>query len=465
LKSEILSQEKNIVSVKVEYESGEVDAAVGKTVRELSRKANIKGFRKGHVPRKTLELMMGKNSIYRETLEHMAETALENVISEYELEPVVDPKIKLGDLAEGNALDMEFTFEVRPEVNLPDVSELSAEKTVFTVGGEEVDETLRQVLESNARMEPIDDDRPATESDIVETQYTSYQVQGGDKLKSLEKNKRNTLHLSTIRKDIAEAIIGRRPAEQFSFDITLEDDYPNKNMAGSTVRYEMEILNFMKRVVPEANDETIQEISSGKFNTVDELKADLRRHLEEDASGRSEASLQESAVKALAEAAEIDVPETMIDRQYLAMRRARDSQLQKDIGKSLDDYLESNNLSVEEYDENIRKRAADAVRNTLVLDALAERDEISFTQDDVNEEIVRMANGMSVNPQELADVLSKNRKEFVNLTARVRTRNTVKHLASLVKVTEKAAEHHHGDEGEEHGEMDEIARIPAEDEV
>jgi trigger factor len=446
LKSEILSQEKNVVVVKAEYESGEVDAAVGRAVRELSNKANIKGFRKGRVPRKTLELMMGKNFIYRETLEKLANEALENVVGEYDLNLVVDPKIKLGELAEGNSLDIEFTFEVRPEVGLPDISALSAEKIIYAVDDEEVEEGLRQLLESNARVEPIEDDRPAEKEDIVDVRYSSYLVQDGGKLKGIEKDKKSTLYLSTLRQDISEAIIGYRPAEELSFDIKLEDDYPNRKMAGGAVRYELEILNFMKRVVPEADDASIAEISRGKYQSVDEIKAELRKQLEEDASARSEASLQESAVKALSEAAEIDVPETMIDRQYHAMRREHDNQLQRSLKQSLDDYLTANNLSVDEFDGNIRKRAEETVRNTLVLDALAERDEISFTQDDVNEEIIRMADRLRVNPQEMADMLGANRKEFTNLTMRVRTRNTVRHLTGLVKTTEVAAGHHSGEE-------------------
>jgi trigger factor len=452
LKSEILSQEKNVVVVKVEYESSEVDAAVGRTFRELSQKANIKGFRKGRIPRKTLELIIGKNSVYRETLEKLANEALENVISEYDLNLVVDPKIKLGELAEGNVLDIEFTFEVRPEVGLPDISALSAEKTVYTVCDEEVAEGLRQLLESNARLEPLEEDRPAARDDIVDALYSSYLVQGDGHPKSLEHDKKSTLHLSTLRPDIAEAITGHSPAEKLSFDIKLEDDYPDRKMAGQTVRYELEIIRFMKRVVPEADDAAITEISRGKYQSVDEIRADIRKQLEEGASARSEASLQESAVRALVEASEVDVPETMIDRQYLAMRREHDNQLQRDLKQSLDDYLTNNNLSVEEFDGSIRKRAEETVKNTLVLDALAERDDISFTSDDVNEEIIRMANSMKVNPQELADMLGSNRKEFTNLTMRVRTRNTVKYLASQVKATETVAEHHHDDVHEDSSE-------------
>jgi trigger factor len=465
LKSEILSQEKNVVAVKVEYEPEEVGAAVGKTVRELSNKANIKGFRKGRVPRKTLELIIGKNAIYRETLEKMAEEALENVVSEYDLDPIIDPKIKLGDLTEGNSLGIEFTFEVRPEVVLPDISALSAEKTVYTVCDDEVDEGLRQVLESNSSLKPLEEDRPAEKDDVVEALYSSYRIQNDGKFNGIDKDKKGTLNISSLRKDIAEAIIGHRPGEKFSFDIKLEDDYPNRKMAGNAIRYEMEILNFMKRVVPEADDETIAEISRGKYLSVDEIRAEIRKQLEEEASARGEASLQESALKALVDASDFEVPETMIDRQYLAMRREHDDLLHRSLQQSLDDYLASNNLSVEEFDGDIRKNAEATVKNALVLDALAERDEISFTSEDVNEEIIRMAKNMGVNPQGLADKLSGNRKEFSNLVKRVRTRNTVKHLASHVKATEVMAEHKHGGEHEEHAEHDEPAKETADNEA
>ncbi|MDR3076039.1 MAG: trigger factor, partial [Synergistaceae bacterium] len=357
MKSEILSQEGNIVVVKAEYEAGEVDGAVGKTVRELSKNANIKGFRKGHVPRRTLELMFGRNSIYRETLEHLASDALENVVSEYDMDLVTDPKIKLGDLSEGNPIEIEFTFEVRPEVELPDIPSLTAEKIVYEIRDEDVEEGLRQLLESNARLEPLNDDRPAAKDDIIEVQYSSHTVQGDGSLKELERGKKNTLFLANLREDISNAVIGHKPAEELNFDITLEDDYPDSRMAGKTVRYNMEILNFMKRVVPEPTDETILELSKGKYNSVDEIRAEMRHQLEANAAERSEATLQESAIKALAAAAVVTVPESMIDRQYMTMRREQDGMIRQDLKQSLDDYLKNNNLSVEDFDGGLKKRA------------------------------------------------------------------------------------------------------------
>jgi trigger factor len=440
LKSEILSQEGNVIVVKAEFEAGDVDRAVNETIRELSGKANIKGFRKGHVPRKTLELYFGRAAIYKETMEHLVSQALDIIVSEYDLDLVFEPKGKFGEISEGRPLELEFTFEVRPEVTLPDIASLSAEKTVFEVEDADVEASFRQILESNAVVEPIDDDRPATPNDIVEAQYSSFVIQGNGNQKKMEKENKNVLYLDMLRSDIAESIVGHKPAEEFSFEIKLEDDYPDSRMAGKTVYYEMEILNFMKRVIPEAVDEKIMEISKGRYPTVDALKSDLREQMEESARERSEASLRESAVKVLVDAAEVDIPESMVNRQYDAMRREHDSRLQNELRLSLNDYLANNNLSVDEFDNNLRKRAEVVVRNTLVLDALADRDEISFTSDDLNEAIIVMANNMKVNPQELADSLGKNKQEFTALAMQVRTKNTIKHLASMVQVIEKAPE-------------------------
>ena len=179
MKSEILSQERNVVVVKSEFDSDEVDSAIRKTVRELSNKANIKGFRRGHVPRKTLELYFGKDGIYKETLEKMAQQALESIISEYELDLITEPQAKFGEIADGRSLEMEFSFEVRPEVVLPDLSTLSGERIMYRVDDADVDAAFAQLLESHAELVPIDEDRPVAGDDLVSVEYTSFKVEIG----------------------------------------------------------------------------------------------------------------------------------------------------------------------------------------------------------------------------------------------------------------------------------------------
>jgi trigger factor len=436
LKSEILSQERNIVVVKANFDADEVDRAVGKTVRDLSKKARIKGFRPGHVPRKTLELYFGRSGIYKETVERMAQEAVETVVSECDLDLITTPETEIGGLTEGAPLDMKFTFEVRPEVTLPDIASVTAEKIIYRVEDSDVEAALKQVLEAGATLVPVEEDRPAEVEDTVETEHSSYALEEDDNLRELEHSKKSILTLATLRRDISQSIVGHRTAEEFTFDIRLEDDYPDRRMAGTTLRYKMEILRILRRVVPEATDEAVSELSKGKYSTVDGLRDELRSQLESDAAERSAESLRESSLKALTAASDVDVPDSMIERQYATMRSEQDGSIWRDIGQSLSDYLKDNNLSVDEYDANLRKSAADIVRNTLVIEALAERDGISFTSDDINEEIMKMANAARMNPQELADSLGKDKERFASVVGRVRTRNTLNHLASLMQVKE-----------------------------
>jgi len=306
------------------------------------------------------------------------------------------------------------------------------------VTDEQVDEAFTQILESAAELTPIDDDRPAAADDIVQVEYNSVHIESDGSESTLEENKQSTIHLGveTLRKEIAEAVVGKRPAERFSFDVKIEDDYPDKRMASAVIRYDMEVLRFMKRVVPEATDEKIQELSKGKYNSAEELRAELRSQMEDNARERSEETLRESALKVLVEASEVDVPESMIDRQQSVMRRDQENRIQRDLKQSLDEYLKFNNLNPEEYDSNLRKRAEGVVRNTLVLDALADKEDINFTSEELNEEIVRMASSMGMKPEDLAERLRDSREDFRDIAYRVRNRNTVRHLAANVQVTE-----------------------------
>ena len=448
MKSEILSQERNIVVIKSEFDSSEVDGAVKGTVRELSNKAGIKGFRRGHVPRKTLELYFGRDGIYAEALEKLAKQSLDTVINEYELDLIAEPKLKLGVLTEGSPLEIEFTFEVRPEVDLPDdLSALTAERVVFTVTDFDVEDAFARFLDTNAKMVTVDEDRSVEPDDIVSVEYSSWRVEEDGSLKELEKDKKNMLHLGmeTLRKDIAEPIVGKKLAEEFTFDIKLEEDYPDLRMSDATIRYEMEVLEIFKRVAPEATDENINELTKGKYPTVDALKATMREQMENDAAERSESTLWNSSVKALSEASELYVPESMIESQFAAMRKEREEDIKHELKIELDDFLKMNNKSIEEYDRELRDHASEMVRNTLVLDALADREDVNFTSDDLNEEILRVARAMRVNPQELADNLSTNKEEFTSFVMRVRKRNTMKLLASKVAVTDIAPTEEEGE--------------------
>jgi trigger factor len=114
LKTEVVSQEKNIIVIKAEFEAEQVNKAIDSTIKDLSKKANIKGFRKGHVPRKTIELYFGMKGICAEALEKMVPEAIDKMIEEYELSLIAEPKLEPGELIENEPFTLQVTFEVTP---------------------------------------------------------------------------------------------------------------------------------------------------------------------------------------------------------------------------------------------------------------------------------------------------------------------------------------------------------------
>ena len=173
MKTEVVSQEKNIIVIKAEFEAEQVNKAIDSTIKDLSKKANIKGFRKGHVPRKTIELYFGMKGICAEALEKMVPEAIDKMIEEYELSLIAEPKLEPGELIENEPFTLQVTFEVTPEVTLPDLETIEAEKTLYKATEEMRDENIARRLESRSELVPTYEERELTKDDYVSVKYDS----------------------------------------------------------------------------------------------------------------------------------------------------------------------------------------------------------------------------------------------------------------------------------------------------
>lgn len=439
MKSEMVSQVRNVVEVRATYDASEVRRFVDRTCRDLASKVRINGFRKGRVPRRALEMYVGRQHIYREAIASIYDDAVREAVEQYDLELVTAPSFPApaSELDEQKEFEVLMSLEVRPEVTLPaDLSALTAVRMTYTTDEADVDRELDRLRESAAAIVPSDDTTPASKTDIVEVVYTARDKNdAGDD--PLEAEKRTVLHLSSVRTDIADAVIGKAPGDAFSFEIKIEDDYPSGSIAGHTISYDMKMERKMKREIPEADDALAERLSGGRLKTMEELRKDLREAIDDDAKARSDAELRERALDAISAAAEVDVPDSMIDRQYTEMRKNEAASIQSQLSKTLEEYLDASNIKIEDFDKELRERAASSVRNTLIIDAVAERENISFTSEDISEEIINMSRTMRINPQAMADTISSDQDMFARVAGRVRFRNTLKFLAERISVTEE----------------------------
>lgn len=441
MKTEVLSQEKNVLVVKAEFESAEVNAAVAKTVKNLSMKANIKGFRKGHVPRRAIELYFGKQGVYQETVEEILQSAVERAVEEYDLDLIGHPDVKPGELMEDNPFSVEITFEVSPEVTLPELNSIEAEKTVYTPTEAMERENIERMLEANSEIVPLYEERPVGENDYVSVKFSSGVAGEDGTIAPVEADQKTEIYLGqeNIRPQIVEALVGKQPGESTVIEFPVEEDAADKNLAGKNMRYEIEVLGLMQKQVPELSDATAENITSGRHKTADELKKAVKDQLLEAAERESLESLRSSAVQKLVEMSEVELPESLVNRQAETMRQEQAERVKRESGLSMEDFYEKSGMDKESYDAEIEVSAKLIVKRSLVLEAVAGREDIQVTPEEFNAELQRLAIASRIEFDKFRKLIMSNQERVYELTARIRNRRTIDFLVSQVKVTEVPA--------------------------
>lgn len=438
MKTEVVSQEKNIITVKAEYDAEQVTKAIEKTYKTLSQKANIKGFRKGHVPRKTIELYFGKKGIYAETMERILPETIDSMIEEYELKLISEPDLKPGEMEEGKAFEVTVTFEVSPEVTLPELETIEAEKPIYVPTEEMRDDNVKRLLEAHSELVPTYEDREITKEDFVSVKYTSNVVDADGTLNEVEKEQKTEINLGqeNMRPEVIDAIVGKKPGDTASVEFPVEKDMENKELAGKTMRYEIEILGIMTKKTPELTDETVTEITQSKHKTVEEFKEEVMKQLKDSAEKQSVEALKDSAVNKIAELSTVEVPETLVTRQKDSIKAEQAQRIQRESGMTFEEFFEKSGMEKDKYEAELDEAATRIVKRALVLEAIAEANDIEWTPEELDAEIKSIAFASRVDLKKFQEYIYGDRDRIFEIAEKIRNRKTVDFIITKVKVTE-----------------------------
>lgn len=438
MKTEVLSQEKNVLVVKAEFDAVEVNSAVANTVKKLSGKANIKGFRKGHVPRRAIELYFGKQGIYQETMEDILQSAVEQAVEEYDLDLINHPDIKPVELEEDKPLSIEITFEVTPEITMPELESIEAEKTIFTVPEQMEQENIDRMLESASEIVPLYEERALNADDYVSVKFTSSIVNEDGTTTPVEAEQKTEIFLGqeNIRPQIVEALTGKKPGDSATIEFPVEEEATDKDLAGKTMRYEIEVQGIMQKQTPELNDAAVEQITQSRYKTVEELRKAIKEQLQSSAERESVESLRTSAVEKLVEKSEVDLPESLVTRQAEAMKQDQAGRIKNESGLTMEEFLEKSGMDKESYDAELESSARQIVKRSLVLEAIADKEEIQASPEEFDSELMRMSAAARIEPDKLRKLVMSNNERIYEITSRIRNRKTIDFLITKVKVTE-----------------------------
>ncbi|WP_462363542.1 trigger factor [Pyramidobacter porci] len=436
MKSELLSQEKNIVTIKVTVDQAGYAAQLKKTYAEIAKRVSIPGFRKGKAPKTVLEMRLGKDSIMSQAFEDMLPKVLDEVCAEYDLEPIASPVVDDLDIKEGEDVSFTVKYEVEPEVTLPEFSDITVDLPVFAVSESMVDEALENMKKKLSTYKPVN--RPARHGDKVRAAYSLVVKDDDGKDVLSHEPQIDTFELDNLsmRPEIVEALTGTEAGTKKPADINVADDYRDKAVAGKTAHYEFDVIEVQEPVAPEMNEEFFRKVTAENVHSEEELRATIRENLDKRLKADARTAAENEAIAKITEASQVELPDSMVRRQREHLRKRFEENVKQRTKMSLEEYYKSEGHDLKELEENLEKDARRDVMGYLVVDACAKKFGVSVRKEDLDGEISQMAANYGISSDSIKDMLKKRPEDFENMISQARYRKTLQAIMEKVKVNE-----------------------------
>lgn len=423
----VTSPEKNIKEIEFVIAKDAFDAAVTAAFKKNAAKMNVPGFRKGKAPRAIIEKMYGKGVFYEEAINSLLPDAYEAAEKEADIKPVSRPEFDIVSIDE-NGVTMKATVTVYPEVTLKKYKGLKAEKDVKPVTDEEVEAEINRVRERNAREIEVED-RPAQLGDVANIDYEGtvdgVLFEGG-------KDEGHDLKLGSGQfiPGFEEQIAGKKIGEEFDVNVTFPTEYHAEALAGKAAVFHCKLNALKFDQLPDADDDFAKDVS--EFDTIAEYRADVRAKMEDANAHHAEHEIEEALIEELIKGLEADIPQVMIDSEVENQVRDFDNRLRQQ-GMELSMYLKYSGMTLDSMREQFKPMAEKQVKARLALEAVVKAEGITATEEEINEEIDKLAQAYHMEAEQIRSFL-----EPAALTQDITVQKAMKLIRDSAKITDKA---------------------------
>jgi trigger factor len=357
----------------------ELEKASNKAYRKLVQKVDIQGFRRGKAPRSLLERRLGKEYIYQEGLDELISEAYRNAVKEHELTPIAQPELDAPDFEMGQPYHFSLKVPVVTPAVLGDYKSLHFEREESSVTSEEVEQEIENLRNRVVKWDEVE--RPAEYNDRVIADLT-FTVDE----KTISNLKDHTFELTQERYGmfvgLDEHIVGMSAGESKEFTTTLPADYSNKELAGKEGQYAVTVHKVEAKEVPEIDDQLAAQVSDGQYENMEDLRKAVSDNILERKKRAAREGLREKVINAVIEQAQITIHPLLVQEEAEHMLHQFSHVLEQQH-MSLDQYLKIMRKTKEEYLQELQPEAEARVRRELVLDALAEQEQIGIAPEEV----------------------------------------------------------------------------------
>ncbi|MBN2287314.1 MAG: trigger factor [Tissierellales bacterium] len=435
--AKIVGKEKNIVSIEFEISSDKFEESIQKAYLKMRGKINIPGFRKGKVPRKIIEMNYGKGVFYEEALDIALPELYEKVLDELELDPINKPKIDVKDFKEGQDIVIAADVEVMPDVLLPKLDEVEAQKTEYAVTDEDVMAELSRIQTQNARLITVEN-RPVEKGDTVVIDYAGFdgenQFEGGT-----AENHSLEIGSGSFIPGFEEGLVGHNVGEEVDVNVVFPVEYHSEELAGKAVVFKVKIHEIKAKELPELDDEFAKDVS--EFDTLDELKEDTKKMLEKKAKDSEMIERQNSAVSAYVEASQVEVPDVLIEKEIDYQIKTFEQQMSMQ-GIDMKDYYKMIGANMDGLRESIKPQALTSAKTELVIDKFIKEKEFEITDEEIETELENLAKSYKIVDEGKLNEFKENLKKqsLQYITDNVSRRKAIEFITDNVKFVEKNEE-------------------------
>jgi len=427
MKTTVEKLENNMVKVDIEIDAETAEKEYNKACKRLAQRVNIPGFRKGKAPKAILEKNIGAEAIKHDVMDSLLPSAFAQAIKENDLNIITEPAVESYDFEIGKPVKIVAKMELKPEVKFEQYKDLEVEVEEFKTAEDAMEKEIEELTEKFTTLQTVSD-RESTDKDVVmmdfEGSVDGNLIDGGS-----AKNYMLDLEHSNFIPGFAEQLVGHKTGEEFTIDVTFPENYHDEKLNGKPAQFKIKINEIKEKIKPELNDELAKKV--GNFKSVDELKADIQKYLDNTAKVENDKRSANKLFETIIEKMSVEVQPSMVEREKQALLIDFKQKVAQS-GVNWDDVMK--NDGPEKIDEELKTEALNRIKNSLMMSEIAKLENIQVTPQDLEQKIGELAMMYQTDKGTIFKEIARNTAMIQSLSQQALTQKVTKFLLENNKI-------------------------------
>ncbi|GIG92111.1 trigger factor [Plantactinospora endophytica] len=398
MKSTVETLSPTRVRLAIEVPFVELEPSLKKAYREIASQVNVPGFRRGKVPSAVIDQRVGRGTVLNEAVQDAIPENILAAVREHDVKTLGRPEVEITEFNDGDALKFTAEVDVRPEITLPDLSTVEVTVDELQIDESEIDAQVGSLRERFATLKTVE--RAAQEGDYVQIDLAAT-VDGEEVPGGSATNISHEVGSKQLLPGLDEVLVGLSASDSTTFQTQLVGG----DFAGRDADVSVTVRTVKEKELPPLDDDFAQLAS--EFDTLDELRGDIRERVSRSKKVEQIYAARDRALEQIVAAADVPAPEGVVREEVEHRKQAMVDQLER-IGASLEEYLTSEEKTEEQIDAELKDAATEGVKIQLLLDTLADAEQVQVSDDEFGHEIVHRAQRAGMAPQQYYDQLVRS---------------------------------------------------------